>query len=100
MLRRIPLLVWFLMPTFVLVGAGVWFLSRSQPVEKNPIPANELKNKLKEIIEKDSWKIVLAPRDKNDSKIALVAWGRVLAMDQPDYDKIAAFIQTYRNHDP
>ena len=179
MLRRIPVLVWFLVPTFILVGFGVWFLSKNQTVSQNqvlgeaatvsnpvegtvdfaivgrdhiasgtagsgydsnppssgphwpaaanngvydkelpdeqlihnlehghvwisykPDTADEVKNKLKEIVEKDSWKVVLEPREQNDSKIALVAWGRVLVMDQPDYDKIEAFIKTYRNRGP
>src|SRR4030067_236332 len=112
MLRRIPLLVWFLLPTFVLVGAGVWFLSKSQTVPENQVLGEAAgvskpvegtvdytivggDNLKKEIIEKDSWKVVLEPREQNDSKIALVAWGRVLVMDQPDYDKIEAFIKTY-----
>lgn len=179
MLRRIPILVWFLLPTFILVGVGVWFLSKNQTVSQNqvlgeaavvskpvegtvdytivgrdhiaqgtagsgynsnpptsgphwaaaarngvydkqlpdeqlihnlehghvwisykPDTADEVKNKLKEIVEKDSWKVVLAPREQNDSKIALVVWGRVLKMDQPDWDKIEAFIKTYRNRGP
>jgi len=30
----------------------------------------------------------------------LVAWGRVLAMDEPDYAKVEEFIKTYRNRGP
>ena len=179
MLRRIPLLVWFLVPTFILVGFGVWFLSKNQTVSQNqvlgeaaavskpvegtvdytivgrdhiaqgttgsgynsnpptsgphwaaaarngvydkqlsdeqfihnlehghvwisykPDTADDVKNKLKEIVEKDSWKVVLEPREQNDSQIALVAWGRVLAMDEPDYAKVEEFIKTYRNRGP
>jgi len=179
MIRKIPLLVWFLAPTFILVGIGVWLLTKHQtigqsqvlseavsisnPVEgtvdyaivsrdhitqgaagsgynsnppssgphwpmaaKNgvydkelpdeqlihnlehghiwisykPNTADEVKSKLREIVEKDSWKVVLGPRDKNDSQIALVAWGRVLAMDEPDYVKVEEFIKTYRNRGP
>ena len=179
-LGRIPLLVWFLVPTVILIGLGVWFFTKSStdgmqegtdlnlvpvstPVEgtvefkvegRNHIPTgtqvtnynsnppnsgdhwagpakngvydselldeqlihnlehghvwisykpdvgDEVKNELKKIVEEDNWKIVLEPRDKNDTPIALVAWGRVLKMDTPDYDKVRAFIKTYRNRGP
>lgn len=178
-LSRVPLLVWFIIPTFLIVGLGAWFFSKttsfgqdensvlpakvSNPVEgvaeyeiigKNhisqgalgsgynsnppssgphwPNPAkngvydntlpdeqlihnlehgyvwmsyrpdvsDDIKNKLKEIVQKDDWKVVLAPRDKNDFAIALVAWGRVLEMDEPDYGKIEDFIKVYRNRGP
>lgn len=176
---RIPLLAWFLIPTLIIIGAGVWFLSKNQgmsemsegtrgakpvavskPVEgtveydivgrnhiasgtagsgynsnppssgmhwpspaKNgvydqPLPdeqlihnlehghvwisykpeaPDEVKNKLKEIVKDDDWKVILEPRGKNETMIALVAWGRVLKMDDPNYDKVKDFIRTYRN---
>lgn len=179
MFNRIPLIVWFLIPTLILVALGVWFLTKSStvgqeedsskpvmvsnPVEgtvdyeivgRNHIPqgtpgsgynsnppssgphwpspakngfyetaladeqfihdlehgyvwiayrpdvGDEVKNKLREIVQKDDWKIVAAPREANDAKIALVAWGRVLKMDEPDYGKIEDFIRTYRNRGP
>lgn len=56
--------------------------------------------KLKEIVKGDDWKIVLEPRDKNDAPIALVAWGRLLNLEKPDYGKIKDFISTYRNRGP
>ncbi|MBI2012813.1 DUF3105 domain-containing protein, partial [Candidatus Curtissbacteria bacterium] len=39
-------------------------------------------------------------REANDAKIACVAWGRVLTLDEPDYGKIEDFIRTYRNRGP
>ena len=60
----------------------------------------QIKEELKKIVENDDWKVVMAPRDKNDTKIALVAWGRVLRLDTPDYDKVRDFIKTYRNRGP
>lgn len=62
--------------------------------------SDEVVKKLKEIVNGDNWKIVLEPRDKNDSPIALVAWGRLLNLNTPDYDKIKDFISTYRNRGP
>ena len=178
LISRVPLLVWFLLPTFVLIGVGVWFLGRgdmgtqkdsdaplavSRPVDGtvefpvvNRTHINEGSNgtdynsnpptsgphwpqwsqngivdnseaderyihnlehgyvwisyksdvgqdtidKLKEIVKSDDWKIIMAPRDKNDSKIALAAWGRVLNMDSLDEAKVKDFISTYRNRAP
>lgn len=181
MFRKIPLLVWFLIPTIGLVIAGVWFFTKapasmeektefekrpaavSSPVEGTvdfdivgrnhitqgtagsgynsnppssgphwPSPAkngvhdeviadetlihnlehgyvwiaykgdvgDEVRSELKKIVEDDDWKVVLVPRDKNETKIALVAWGRVLSMEEPDSEKVKAFIKTYRNRGP
>ena len=176
-LGRVPLLVWFLIPTFILVGVGVWFLGRGGANKQNsdaplavshPVPGtqefpivsrvhiqestsgsgynsnppssgphwpspakvgiydtaeaderyihnlehgyiwisyrpdagDELINKLKEIIKADDWKIVMTPREKDDLKIALVAWGRVLNLDSLDEAKVKDFIKTYRNRGP
>lgn len=65
-----------------------------------PCAPDEVKAKLKEIVEKDDWKVVLEPRDKNETMIALVSWGRVLKMDQFDEAKVKDFIKTYRNRGP
>lgn len=178
---RVPLIVWILVPTAIIIGLGVWFLTKSDmgrdssgegetrpaavsnPVEgtvdfdivgrehvaqgttvstynsnppssgphwgspaKNGIYDNQLpdeqlihdlehgyiwisykpdigddvKGELKKIVDEDNWKIVLEPRDKNETAIALVAWGRVLKMDAPDYEKVKDFIRTYRNRGP
>lgn len=179
MFSRVPLLVWFLIPTIVLVGVGVWFFTKiptlspqedptkaaevsqevagvevfdivsrdhiaqgtqgsgynSNPPSSGPhwqgpakngfydsaLPdeqlihnlehghiwiaykpdvGDEIKNKLKEIVQKEDWKLVVASREVNDTKIAFVAWGRVLKMDEPDYAKAEDFIRTYRNRGP
>ncbi|MDO8486755.1 MAG: DUF3105 domain-containing protein [Candidatus Curtissbacteria bacterium] len=187
MINRVPILVWFLVPTAVILGFGVWFFSRSEstlgvqdetkpisvssPVAEiqefaivgrehvdfgtpvttynsnpptsgphwpgsakngvydNQLPDEQLihnlehgyiwisyrptgeatdsagisedeKKKLTEIVAGDDWKMILEPREANDSKIALVAWGRVLNMQQFDESKIKDFIKTYRNRGP
>ena len=180
-LGRIPILIWFLVPTVVFIGAGVWFFSTnskmhnpskegevlpaavSTPVEgveefdivsrqhinagtpgsgynsnpptsgvhwpapvkngiyNDPLPdeqlihnlehgyiwiaykrdvSDEVKNKLTEIVNEDDWKIVMAPRPTNDKPVILAAWGRNLKMDEPDFDKIKQFIETYRDRGP
>ena len=178
---RVPLLVWILIPTVVIIGLGVWFFSKgsgtvneskldsnrpeavsasvegtvdydivgrnhmaqgtsgsgynSNPPSSGPhwpaavkngvyadsLPdeqlihnlehghiwiayksdvSDDVKSKLSEIVGEEDWKVVMAPRDQNDTAIAIVAWGRVLKMDEPDYDKIRSFIRTYRNRGP
>lgn len=57
-------------------------------------------DKLKDIVKQDDWKIVMSLREKNNAKIALVAWGRVLNMDSLDEQKVKDFIRTYRNRGP
>lgn len=69
-------------------------------ISYKPDVADEVKQKLAEIVRDDDWKIILAPRDKNETMIALAAWGRVLKLDQPDYEKVRDFIRTYRNRGP
>lgn len=187
MLRRVPVLVWFLLPTAIILGVGVWILSRGVgstssvddtrplPVSRHvagvqefkivgrehvpvgskvttynsnpptsgphwPVPAkngvydNQLsdeqlvhnlehgyiwisyplakeatdsagissdeKKKLSEIVAGDNWKMILAPREQDDVKIALAAWGRLLKMNSLDEGKIKEFISVYRNHGP
>lgn len=58
------------------------------------------KKTLEEMVKKDDWKMVLAPRDKNESMIAVAAWGRLLKLDNLDLAKIREFIKLYRNRGP
>lgn len=69
-------------------------------ISYKPDVGDDVKGELKKIVEEDNWKVVLEPRDKDETMIALVAWGRVLKLDTPDYDKVKAFIKTYRNRGP
>lgn len=69
-------------------------------ISYKPDAPDDVKNKLKEIVQKDDWKIVLEPREKDDQIIALAAWGRVLNLDNLDEKKIKDFISTYRNRGP
>lgn len=194
-LKRVPLLVWFVVPTIILVIGGVWFFTKdgsstmeegsdlaiekvNKPVEgtvdykvegrhhvptgtkvtnynsnppnsgdhwdqpakagvyENTLPdeqvvhnlehgyiwisylpqvnkseatdgaqlkqglSDEERKALEEIIKKDDWKILMAPREANDSVIALAAWGRVMKLDSLDLEKVKEFIKTYRDRGP
>jgi hypothetical protein len=60
----------------------------------------ELKNKLESLAKQYQTKILLSPRIKNDSPIALVAWGRLLKLQNFDEIKIQKFIKQYKNKGP
>jgi len=62
--------------------------------------SDEVVKKLKEIVEGDNWKVILEPRANDDAPIVLVAWGRLLNLETPDYNKIKDFIKTYRDRGP
>ncbi|HSX57934.1 MAG TPA: DUF3105 domain-containing protein [Candidatus Saccharimonadales bacterium] len=55
-----------------------------------------LADQLKKITQRYS-KVLLSPRGKDDSKIALVSWERVLKLDKFDEQKITDFIKLYRS---
>lgn len=57
-------------------------------------------NQLKGLIEKDDWKVVMEPRSKDQAKIVLAAWGRLLKLDNFDEKRVKDFISTYRNRGP
>lgn len=86
----------------------VWISYRPQAVTPEASPGGELKagisdedkKSLEDLVKKDDWKIILAPRERNDSVIALSSWGRVLKMDSLDLNKVKEFIKTYRDRGP
>lgn len=178
---RIPLLVWFLVPTLVIIGLGTWFLSTSSLFENKsqegevlpaavsksvegveefeiigrehiaqgtagsgynsnpptsgphwgapatngihdeqladeqtihnlehghiwitykPDISDEDRQKLAEIAKSDDWKVLISKRETNSNPIILVAWGRLLRLNEFNEAKIKDFIKTYRNRGP
>ena len=71
---------------------GVWIAYKPE-IDKTA------KAKLIEIT-KSNGKVILTPRAKNDSPIALVSWGRVYKTDTLNEDMIKDFILKYRNTGP
>ncbi|MDP2671701.1 MAG: DUF3105 domain-containing protein [bacterium] len=55
---------------------------------------NEIKNLVQEM---GKTKLMVSPRAKNDSMLALVSWGRVLKLDSFNKQKITDYIKLYRN---
>ncbi len=68
---------------------GIWISYK----DKNN---SELKAQLEEIA-KNNTKIVVSPREKNDSAIAVAAWGRLLKLNSFDKEQIEDFIKLYKN---
>lgn len=68
---------------------GIWISYK----DKND---SALKSQLEDIA-KSSTKIVVSPRAKNDSAIAVAAWGRLLKLDSFDKKQIEDFIKLYKN---
>lgn len=60
----------------------------------------DLMEKLKKLQKQYSWKTIVTFRPQNDSKIALVAWGRLQKLDNYDEKAIIRFIKALRNRGP
>ncbi|MBI2450775.1 MAG: DUF3105 domain-containing protein [Parcubacteria group bacterium] len=60
----------------------------------------DLMEKLKNLQKKYSWKTIFTFRPQNDSKIALVSWGRLQKLDNYDEKAIINFIKQLRNRGP
>ena len=69
-------------------------LFRSDPFDE------ELVAKLKDITDDFTLKVILTPRAANDSRIAVVAWGLLMKMDEFDEDQIRDFISSFINRGP
>lgn len=60
----------------------------------------ELINKLKDIADDYSVKVIMTPRPGNDTPIAVAAWGRLLKLEEFDEERIKDFIGTFINRGP
>jgi len=71
---------------------GIW-------ISYKEISDGELEE-LKEIAKAYPQRIVLTPRSKNDDKIALTSWKRLLRLEMVDKEKIIEFIEKNTNKSP
>lgn len=60
----------------------------------------KLAQKLTDLINSESGKLVLSPRSKNDSVIAVASWGRLMKLEEFDGGKISEFIDANKNQSP
>ncbi|MDP2936738.1 MAG: DUF3105 domain-containing protein [Dehalococcoidia bacterium] len=72
---------------------GIW-------LTYGPSLDSETVNKLRELVKSYRSKVLLTPRAKNDSKMALTAWGKLDTMDSFDEGRIRAFIGEFINQGP
>jgi len=59
-------------------------------------------DKLKERVERDSWKLILVPRPNLDASFALTAWTRIDKFDTQaaSLERVEDFIDSFRNKGP
>ena len=60
----------------------------------------EVSDKLFELSKRFPKKVIITLRPKNDSRIAVAAWTRLLKLDRYDERVILDFIKAYRNKGP
>ena len=56
--------------------------------------------KLTDLVQKNSNKLLLSPRSKNDLSIAIASWGRLLKLEEFDEQQINDFIKANKNNSP
>lgn len=72
---------------------GVWISFKSAD-------DTEVINKLVALSQRYRSKVIITLRPKNDSRIAVTAWQRILKLDGYDEAQIVAFIDAWRNRGP
>lgn len=72
---------------------GIW-------ISYKDLNNQELVNKLKDIADDYSIKVIMTPRPQNDSAIAAAAWQRLLKLDSFDEKQIKSFIKAFINKGP
>ena len=71
---------------------GVWISYKSISAEEKKI--------LEEIGKENPQSVIVSPRLVNDSKIAVVSWGRIMKLKSADKALIQKYINTYKNQSP
>jgi len=59
-------------------------------------------DKLKERVDRDSWKLILVPRETIDTNFALTAWTRIdkFNINEASIERVEDFIDSFRNKGP
>lgn len=60
----------------------------------------QTKQKLQQLAQKYNQAVIITPRPKNDTPIALASWGRLLKLEKFNQDAIEKFIKTNINNSP
>jgi len=61
---------------------------------------NDSIERLRNIAQENSLSVVVSPRDRNSTKVAVVSWGRLMEFDSVDGELIADFIKSNKNKSP
>ena len=57
-------------------------------------------NQLKQFAKEHPQSIILSPREKNDSKVAVASWTRLMKLDEVNVEKIELFYKGNKNKSP
>ncbi len=60
----------------------------------------DTQTKIEDLVKRYPDKLIVTPRAKDDSKIAVASWGRLMKLDQYDEAKIVEFIAANKNKSP
>ncbi len=71
---------------------GIWVSYKDVTEEEKDI--------LKQFFKENSQSVVISPREKNDSKIAIMSWGRSSKFDNVNLDILRKYILLYKNTSP
>ena len=72
---------------------GVW-------ISYKPVISDAAREKLRALVKSYGSKVILTPREANDTDIALVSWGRIYKMNDFDEKAIKDYITKYKNTGP
>lgn len=72
---------------------GIW-------ISYQPALEGATVEKLRDLVRRYRSKVIMTPRAKNDTKIALAAWGRLDVFDIFDEKRIVAFVQAFKDQGP
>ncbi len=60
----------------------------------------DTRNKIEDLVKRYPDKLIITPRAKDDAKIVVASWTRLLKLDQYDETKIVEFISGNKNKSP
>tara|TARA_B100000745_G_scaffold296224_2_gene241330 strand:+ start:3103 stop:3702 length:600 start_codon:yes stop_codon:yes gene_type:complete len=71
---------------------GVWITYKNLDDESVAI--------LENIARRNSFSVVVSPREANDANVAVASWGRLMKLDSVDEERITDFIRRNKNKSP
>lgn len=81
---------------------GIWitYKQSSDGQDSSEELSDEEKAVLEEIGKENPLSVIVSPRNRNDVKIAVVSWGKMMKLEKVDKALIQKYIDTYKNQSP